>query len=179
MESGRGRREIVADAGVAVLADAGMRGLTHRAVDARAGLPAGAASNVFRTRRDLIAGIVDRLVNLDGADLAAMPRTGAGIAELMGTWRASDSQRFSARAELALEARRDEAVAARMAAGRAAIVAVIDEARRAAVEDPFAETGLTSAQIVALFSGLQWAELTTGEPVVDALLTAIGLSPSE
>jgi DNA-binding transcriptional regulator YbjK len=45
------RRRELADAGLAVLARDGARGLTHRAVDSAAGAPAGTASNYFRTRR--------------------------------------------------------------------------------------------------------------------------------
>lgn len=59
------RRQLVGDAAVAVLAEHGLRGLTHRAVDAAAGLPPGSTSNIFRTRAALVAGVVDRLAALD------------------------------------------------------------------------------------------------------------------
>ncbi|MFJ7065841.1 TetR/AcrR family transcriptional regulator [Streptomyces sp. NPDC101115] len=48
-----------------------MRGLTHRAVDAAAGLPAGTASAYFRTRSALLSALVRRLVELDQAELVA------------------------------------------------------------------------------------------------------------
>lgn len=63
------RRAALADAGLAVLAARGARGLTHRAVDARAGVPAGTASNYFRTRRALIDALVARI----GERLAPRP----------------------------------------------------------------------------------------------------------
>ena len=44
-----------------MLAAEGMRGLTHRAVDARAGVPVGTASNYFRSRDDLVGALVDRI----------------------------------------------------------------------------------------------------------------------
>ena len=44
------RRAQLADAGIRILAREGARGLTHRAVDAEAGVPTGTASNYFRTR---------------------------------------------------------------------------------------------------------------------------------
>lgn len=55
------RRRALADAGLSVLAGEGARGLTHRAVDRVAGTPLGTASNYFRTRDDLIAGLVERI----------------------------------------------------------------------------------------------------------------------
>lgn len=63
------RRRAIADAGLTVLAREGSRGLTHRAVDAAAGLPGGTTSNYFRTRDALIAGLVDRI----GERLAPRP----------------------------------------------------------------------------------------------------------
>ncbi|MGW4165193.1 TetR/AcrR family transcriptional regulator [Streptomyces sp. NPDC004788] len=63
------RRTLLADAALGVLADAGMRGLTHRAVDAAAGLPAGTTSAYFRTRSALLTALVRRLVELDQAEL--------------------------------------------------------------------------------------------------------------
>ena len=65
------RFALVTDAAIAVLADLGMRGLTHRAVDARAGLPAGSTSAYFRTRKALIEATVQRLADLDRADTAS------------------------------------------------------------------------------------------------------------
>lgn len=55
------RRRQLADAGLAVLAQEGSRGLTHRAVDAVAGVPTGTTSNYFRSRQALIEGLVERI----------------------------------------------------------------------------------------------------------------------
>lgn len=55
------RRRQLADAGLAVLAQEGSRGLTHRAVDAVAGVPTGTTSNYFRSRHALIEGLVERI----------------------------------------------------------------------------------------------------------------------
>ncbi|MEU9475897.1 TetR family transcriptional regulator C-terminal domain-containing protein [Streptomyces sp. NPDC048191] len=86
------RRTLLADAAIAVLADAGMRGLTHRAVDREARLPAGTTSAYYRTRQSLLTALVRRLVALDQAELrelgarAPMPLTAGelvgGIVEL-------------------------------------------------------------------------------------------------
>lgn len=63
------RRAAIADAGLRVLAREGARGLTHRAVDTAAGVPAGTTSNYFRSRDALIAGLVTRI----GERLAPTP----------------------------------------------------------------------------------------------------------
>lgn len=54
---------------MSVLARSGARGLTHRAVDAAAGLPDGSTSNCFRSRAALVEAIVARLEELDRAVL--------------------------------------------------------------------------------------------------------------
>lgn len=63
------RRTLLADAAIGVLADAGMRGLTHRAVDRAAQLPPGTTSAYYRTRQALLTALVRRLVALDQAEL--------------------------------------------------------------------------------------------------------------
>ncbi|GAA3274233.1 TetR/AcrR family transcriptional regulator [Dactylosporangium vinaceum] len=55
------RRDLLADAGLRVLAHSGARGLTHRAVDQEAGVPAGTASNYFRSRDALLSGLAERI----------------------------------------------------------------------------------------------------------------------
>ncbi|MGV8871450.1 MAG: TetR/AcrR family transcriptional regulator [Rhodococcus sp. (in: high G+C Gram-positive bacteria)] len=55
------RRSELADAGLRILAEEGARGLTHRAIDERAGVPKGTASNYFKTRADVIAGLIERI----------------------------------------------------------------------------------------------------------------------
>ncbi|MEU2660209.1 TetR family transcriptional regulator C-terminal domain-containing protein [Streptomyces sp. NPDC007325] len=65
------RRTLLADAALDVLADDGIRGLTHRAVDRRAALPPGTTSAYFRTRAALLTGLVTRLVQRDQEELHA------------------------------------------------------------------------------------------------------------
>ncbi|MEU7526773.1 TetR/AcrR family transcriptional regulator [Saccharothrix sp. NPDC042600] len=57
------RRQQVLDAAIRVLGTAGPRALTHRAVDAEAGLAEGSTSNLFRTRDALVSGVVERLLD--------------------------------------------------------------------------------------------------------------------
>ena len=59
------RRTEILDNALTVLAEHGMRGLTHRAVDQAAGLPAGSTSYYFRTRDALVSGCARRLLELD------------------------------------------------------------------------------------------------------------------
>lgn len=69
MAKNEARRNALADAGIAVLASEGSRGLTHRAIDERAAVPTGTTSNYFRTREALIAGLFERI----GTRLAPTP----------------------------------------------------------------------------------------------------------
>lgn len=61
MAKNEARRSILADAGITVLSREGSRGLTHRAIDAEAGVPVGTTSNYFRSREALIAGLIERI----------------------------------------------------------------------------------------------------------------------
>lgn len=56
-----GRRDEVVEAAIRVTAAAGVRGLTHRAVDDEGGLPRGTASNHFRSKHELTVGTLERL----------------------------------------------------------------------------------------------------------------------
>src|SRR5690349_98606 len=76
------RRTQIADTVIQVLAEAGARGLTHRAVDAAAGLPAGSASYYFRSRDALLVAAAQRLADLDLAAAGAPVAVASGPAEL-------------------------------------------------------------------------------------------------
>ena len=68
------RRDELLDAAIFVLGERGIHALTHRAVDAAAGLPAGSASNHFRTRDALLNAVVERFAARERAnweDIAA------------------------------------------------------------------------------------------------------------
>lgn len=113
--SGASRADLVADAALALLAERGMRGLTHRAVDEAAGLPQGSTSNVARTRQALLELTVRRLADREARVLALheMPDPRAGLDALvdalaLATHRALTRNRALtlARYELALEATR-------------------------------------------------------------------------
>src|SRR5690606_6609473 len=63
------RRDLIADTAIATVAAAGLRGLTHRAVDTAAGLPAGSTSYYFPTRSALISACYRRLATLTVTDV--------------------------------------------------------------------------------------------------------------
>ncbi|WDV50171.1 TetR/AcrR family transcriptional regulator [Streptomyces coeruleorubidus] len=113
--AGPSRSDLVADTALALLAERGMRGLTHRAVDEAAGLPQGSTSNLARTRQALLELAVRRLADREARVLALHempdPRAGAGSladALALAIHRALTRNRelTLARYELALEATR-------------------------------------------------------------------------
>src|SRR5215468_752885 len=55
------RKETLLDAAIQVLGERGIRALTHRAVDAEAGVAAGSTANYFPSRDSLLEAIVDRV----------------------------------------------------------------------------------------------------------------------
>ncbi|MCL8017122.1 TetR/AcrR family transcriptional regulator [Streptomyces sp. AS02] len=113
--AGGTRADLVADTALALLAERGMRGLTHRAVDEAAGLPPGSTSNLARTRQALLELAVRRLAQREARVLALeeMPDPRGGLDALaaglaLATHRALTHGRelTLARYELALEATR-------------------------------------------------------------------------
>ncbi|MFJ3590846.1 TetR/AcrR family transcriptional regulator [Streptomyces sp. NPDC090231] len=68
--TGSARADLITDAALDLLAERGMRGLTHRAVDERAGLPQGSTSNYARTRQSLLEATVRRLAEREVRVLA-------------------------------------------------------------------------------------------------------------
>src|SRR5688500_7334673 len=83
-----GRREHILDAAITVLGESGMHGLTHRTVDAAAGLPAGSTSNHFRTRDALLGAVVEHLsarerANFDEFAARMFPTTPQELADTM------------------------------------------------------------------------------------------------
>ncbi|MEV0196990.1 TetR family transcriptional regulator C-terminal domain-containing protein [Nonomuraea sp. NPDC050691] len=113
------RSEAVAEAAITLLAERGMRGLTHRAVDEAAGLPPGSASNLARTRAALLELTLAHLVELEERAMAPALEAGLPARDRPPSREAlvdllvevlhvqiADSRRTLARYELALEATR-------------------------------------------------------------------------
>ena len=161
-----GRRRELLDAAVSVVADEGLRGLTHRAVDRRAGLPEGTCSAYLRTKRILLVALaehvaatlladVDRLGRelgeCDGDDERAVARTQA----LFERW-LQERELVLAKLELSLEAPRDPAVADVLSAYRTRLVAVVDGMLTEAGKP---HSPSRSEALVASFDGLLIAAL--------------------
>lgn len=106
------RMAVLADAAIHVVATKGMRGLTHRAVDARAGVPTGSTSAYFRTRKALVEGVVQRLADLDTAEVEQAGATvltdpdqlAESIAHVIDQWMTTARERTLARYACLLEA---------------------------------------------------------------------------
>ncbi|WP_405887398.1 TetR family transcriptional regulator [Streptomyces longwoodensis] len=159
------RRELIADTAIDTVATAGLRGLTHRAVDAAAGLPAGSTSYYFRTRSALIGACYLRLAEVTVADVdrwearhgSPDPDSAAqALAALLHHWLTADRNRQLARFELSLEAaRRPELRADLHTAGLAA------RARAAALLEGLGAAHPTSAAdlLVAWTDGLLYDRL--------------------
>ncbi|GAB4057407.1 TetR/AcrR family transcriptional regulator [Catellatospora paridis] len=148
------RRAQLADAAIELLVESGVHGVTHRAVDRRAGLPAGTASNYFRSREALLVATARRVIEQHQADMAqaaqsaAPPDPAARAGDLGGRTLASEliagslllaagphRNRYLAIFELRLESLR-----------RPALAAAIDElmaAMAAFTGDHHAEVGLS------------------------------------
>lgn len=79
------RAELIAETAITLLAERGMRGLTHRAVDEAAGLPPGSTSNLARTRVALLELTLTRLTELEEQHftVAGVPAPGAGRADMI------------------------------------------------------------------------------------------------
>ncbi|WP_017588806.1 TetR/AcrR family transcriptional regulator [Nocardiopsis ganjiahuensis] len=109
------RRAALLDAAIETLAEEGARGLTFRAVDTRAGVPVGTASNYFAGREDLLAQTSVRTYErfmpgqAEWDNVLTGPRDRAKLAEVMRatvTRLAADPSVYLASLELQLEATR-------------------------------------------------------------------------
>ncbi len=84
-------REQILDAAIDLLRSGGADAVTHRAVDAAAGLPAGSTSNYFRSRNALLEAAVERFADRERANADAIaaslrPTTPAGLAEALAAF---------------------------------------------------------------------------------------------
>ncbi|MFI6449557.1 TetR/AcrR family transcriptional regulator [Kitasatospora sp. NPDC050543] len=79
----RDRRDRLRDAAIEVLAEAGGRGLTHRAVDTAADVPPGTTKNYFPTRDALLAAVAERCVELYRDVPGPAPTDRAGLAAML------------------------------------------------------------------------------------------------
>lgn len=117
-------RERSLAAAIQILATDGIRGLTHRGVDERAGLPEGSTSNSFRTRDALMLGVTRHMV---AAELPAITGTLAAatpdelihaLAALFDEQTGPLRDQTAARLALIVEAGHDDGIRAALREGR-------------------------------------------------------------
>ncbi|MFI9813694.1 TetR/AcrR family transcriptional regulator [Saccharothrix variisporea] len=155
------RVTLIADAAVHVVATKGMRGLTHRAVDAAAGLPQGSTSAYFRTRKALVEGLVRRLADLDALDVTALAgltdldALAEGMARVLDTWMTTARDRTLARYACLLEATHHPELRGILAHGARARVMAREMLERAGVPDAEAQ----GRAMVAFLDGLLFDRL--------------------
>ncbi|MGN6332391.1 MAG: TetR/AcrR family transcriptional regulator [Motilibacteraceae bacterium] len=162
-----GRRRRIADAGIWIVAEQGVRSLTHRAVDRRLGLPAGSTSFYARTRRALLALLADELAarartEFNGSGLGPPTPDSDGDADMDLEGVADGISRFvdqmltehrhdiAARYALALEVRDDDELRARLAAATFSVPAAEGLMRALRVREPVG----AAADLVSLLEGL-------------------------
>ena len=160
------RRRQLLDAALHVAADEGLRGLTHRAVDRRAGLPQGSCSAYLRTRKALQAALTEYVAGALAADVAALaeeledcPETGDRAVELAMRlflrW-LDERELLVAKLEVSLEASREPELAGLLAEWRARLVEVVD---RIMVARGLAQSTDRAETLVASFDGILFAAL--------------------
>jgi len=167
------RREVLLDAALDLVGSQGMRGLTHRAVDAAAGLPPGSTSNHFRTREALVLGIVERFVARERR-MATGPRdevdaTPDGVAQALGRFvdRALGPDRAVtlARYAILVETAQNPGLREGMAAGADQVDTwALDLVTRAGSADPGRDVGVLANYV----TGLVLHELALPSPDLDA-----------
>lgn len=191
-----GRRGDLLAAAARVVADGGLRALTHRAVDATAGVPQGSTSGYFRTRLALLTALTEhvarelaeRLGRLEAridaipAGLAGSERSDrvvAAVAGFLGEM-TEDGGLVRVQAELGIEAMRTPELAGAFDLWRTEFVRLVAQISERV--DPVharerAETAAAAFQGVLLAASLQPAQrrldwLTTATRQLVAGLTA-------
>lgn len=151
------RRELTLATAVDVFARRGLHGLTHGGVDRAGELPSGTTSNYFRTRAALVQAVCEEVV-------ARRLTEGAGPydPDLALAWH-----------EVLIAARREPWIAKAIAPLRARMHDLIREGIGTDIP-------LTPRQIAALLSGIEFAELVTGESLADVIpLVRSGIEHAE
>jgi DNA-binding transcriptional regulator YbjK len=158
------RRQQLLEAALHVLADEGLRGLTHRAVDRRAGLPEGSCSAYLRTRRALQAALAGYVADLLLADVdrlaadvacASEPDGVAPALDLFQRW-LDQRELLVARLELTMAASRDAELAGLLGAQRGRLIELVERIMVATGK----EHGTARAEtLVASYDGILLAAL--------------------
>ncbi|QSB13312.1 TetR/AcrR family transcriptional regulator [Natronosporangium hydrolyticum] len=182
------RREQVVDAAIRVLGGRGLRQLTHRAVDAEAGLPAGSTSNYLRTREAMIRAIVARIGELEQAQWRQLTDAGppqpdqlaAQLSQVVAAATGAQRQLTLARHALFVEAAHDLRLREPLIAGW---TEVHNWATGWLAQLDIAEPAQTARLLLEYLDGLILHQLALAEPTdptsrIDRLLAGLGLAPA-
>ncbi|MDD7813012.1 TetR family transcriptional regulator [Mycobacterium sp. CSUR Q5927] len=188
------RRRELCDTAIRLLADDGVKGVSHLKVDRKAGLPDGTASFYFRTRSALLQAVAIRISELDLKDLTAAARAqsspDAATADqpsalatlVMRSARGARLVRTKARYELALQAVRDPLLDEAFRSYRDQFHALIRDVvlqLRPAEDDPDQALADRQAYVVMMFiSGVMQASASGDRRIrsakeLDALISGI------
>ena len=154
------------DAALHVVADQGLRGLTHRAVDRQAGLPEGSCSAYLRTRKALLAALTEYVAGSLAADCHRLAVDVQGCPgdvdraieltmRLFQRW-VEERELLLAKLELSMEASRDPELAELLAGYRSRLVDVVDGIMAARDHEHSKERAET---LVSSFDGILLAAL--------------------
>lgn len=112
-------------AAIELLADSGIRSLTHLRVDERAGLPKGSTSNVFRTRDALLIGVCEHMAASEMSEVRSITDAESveqlieGLVQIFEYLIGPSRTMTAARLALFVEAGHNEALRNALAQGRA------------------------------------------------------------
>ena len=176
---GTERRLKLLDAAVEVVAAKGLRGLTHRAVDAQAGLAEGTTSAYFRTRLALLSALADHVAAKASNDVDALAKTlvdhsgdiGYAIGQtqaLIESWLV-EWKVLATRLELGIEAARQPELAETFRPWRDHLLDVIEE-RICQVD--LGDARMRAITVVGSLDGLLMAALGVPEPQRRELATS-------
>jgi DNA-binding transcriptional regulator YbjK len=169
------RRLRLVEAALQVVADGGLRALTHRAVDAQAGLPEGSCSGYFRTRLALLTALTEQVgyvltvqvralaeriqaVELAQAQAPDEVRRAAVIEEIVGLFEQllAAPELVMVQAELGLEARRQPELLTVLQPWRVSLLRIVESIVRDA---DTAEPDQLAITLVAALEGVVLAGL--------------------
>jgi DNA-binding transcriptional regulator YbjK len=174
------RRRQLVEAAIAVVARSGLRGLTHRAVDAEAGLPEGTASAYLRTRLALLTALVEHVSRTLMTDVAGTTEGLADdadatdvttcVVDLLVRW-ADHPELMVVSAELMLEAMRQPELMAAYRPWRDGLSALVEASIRAHGRD---EPEARARAVVAALEGVITSSLLHPEAERPAYLRRTG-----
>ena len=158
------RRQQLLDAALHVIADEGLKGLTHRAVDRRAGLPEGSCSAYLRTRRALQAALAEHVAETLLADVdrladdlacASDPDGVDAALDLFQRW-LDQRELLVARLELTMAASRDADLASVLLAQRSRLIELVERIMSATGKE---HSAARAEALVASYDGILLAAL--------------------